>query len=135
MTLRKIFETAIEISDPSERSLFINRACHGQPELLQNVLSLIKNYETDDSFMEKPPASPKTLLQYGSSSANQQKYKPCLNRLSISTKRNGQAGQKLFQRLPLLRLILQQHANCRKYGQNISNCLFNTQIQLAWSLS
>lgn len=70
MTLRKIFETAIEISDPSERSLFINRACHGQPELLQNVLYLIKNYETDDSFMEKPPASPKTLLQYGSSFQN-----------------------------------------------------------------
>lgn len=55
MSLRTIFETAIEISDPAAQRTYIETACEGQSELFEKVSTMLANHGVNDSFLEQPP--------------------------------------------------------------------------------
>jgi WD40 repeat protein/serine/threonine protein kinase len=47
-----IFAAAIQKGTPAERAAYIERACEGDPELLEGVRALLKAHEEADSFFE-----------------------------------------------------------------------------------
>lgn len=51
--LRKLFQAAIE-QDPARRAAFLDGACVGDPALREEVEALLANYDSKDSFLEKP---------------------------------------------------------------------------------
>lgn len=56
MNERDIFQAAVEIANPSERSSFLDDACQDQPGLRSHVEALLKHHDDAGSFLEKPPA-------------------------------------------------------------------------------
>ena len=55
-----IFAAALEKSTPAERDAFLDRACSGNPELRENLASLLEAYG-DGEFLESPSRLAVTL--------------------------------------------------------------------------
>src|SRR5215471_5579419 len=55
--IRNLFEAALE-RNPGDRVLFIAEACHGDPDLQQEVLRLLHAHETTRTLREPDPAPP-----------------------------------------------------------------------------
>lgn len=58
--LKALFDSAL-LLDTSERQTFIDRRCSTDPELRDELESLLKSYEESDGFLEQPFASVKSL--------------------------------------------------------------------------
>jgi len=54
MSERTIFLSALEITEPADRSQFVERECGGDPELLRQVQALLAAHEHAGEFLEKP---------------------------------------------------------------------------------
>lgn len=54
MNEKTIFLAALELSDPLERSAYLNKACAGDTVLLQKVQSLLASHEKSGDFLEWP---------------------------------------------------------------------------------
>ena len=48
----------LDIDAPNERAKFIERACHGNQDLLASVRALLREHEREDNPIDKPVASP-----------------------------------------------------------------------------
>jgi eukaryotic-like serine/threonine-protein kinase len=59
----RLFEAALHLTSPAQRTSFLNGACGGDVQLRQRVEALLKNYEQAGQFLEQPPAafSPNSL--------------------------------------------------------------------------
>ena len=54
MNERSLFLAALEIDDLSERSVYLDRACAGDPALRAQVEQLLKAHQESGLFMERP---------------------------------------------------------------------------------
>jgi serine/threonine protein kinase/Flp pilus assembly protein TadD len=54
MTERSLFLEALEITDPAERSAYLDRACAADPQLRDRVAQLLKAHDKPGRFMERP---------------------------------------------------------------------------------
>ncbi len=59
--LEEVFHSAIEC-DPTERDVFVERACKGDRELLQQVRRLLDSHARSDQFIEPPASSAESAL-------------------------------------------------------------------------
>jgi eukaryotic-like serine/threonine-protein kinase len=57
LSVKAIFDEAIEISSPPDRAAYLDRACAGDAQLRQKVEALLKAYRDAGSFLEQPPAA------------------------------------------------------------------------------
>ena len=57
MSERAIFEAALDISDPAERAIFLNRSCGGDADLRQQVEGLLQAHEAAGGFLAAPAAA------------------------------------------------------------------------------
>src|SRR5262245_48266962 len=55
--VQQIFAAAIEMTDPTERRSYIERACAKDMELRQEVESLLAAHAQSSTFLERPPAA------------------------------------------------------------------------------
>ncbi|MFV2070403.1 MAG: protein kinase, partial [Pirellulales bacterium] len=60
MSDSQIFKTAVKLP-PEERQAYLDKACGDNPALRQEVESLLRASDVDDSFLEKPAADPNVL--------------------------------------------------------------------------
>jgi serine/threonine protein kinase len=58
MTERTIFESALDFTDPAERSAYLDRACAGDPTLRQRVDALLQSLVEAGSFLAQPAMAP-----------------------------------------------------------------------------
>jgi serine/threonine protein kinase len=56
MDAEKIFDEAIEITDPAERAAYLDRACQGSEKLRSEVEALLEANKKIGNFLESPPA-------------------------------------------------------------------------------
>ena len=61
MNERVIFDAASQISDPQSRRAYVEQMCKDDPVLLEAVESLLKFYDSADSFLELPVIQPQIL--------------------------------------------------------------------------
>ncbi len=54
MNERELFLDALDIDDPAERQTFLQDACSGDVELLQQVESLLASHEVQSEFLDTP---------------------------------------------------------------------------------
>jgi serine/threonine protein kinase len=54
LTAKAVFDHALEISSPAERTAYLEQVCADDPELGQKVASLLRAHEEAGSFMDKP---------------------------------------------------------------------------------
>ncbi len=54
MNERALFEAALEIRDPAERSAYLDLACVNQPELRSRVEELLEAHDAAGSFLNVP---------------------------------------------------------------------------------
>ncbi len=54
MTERKIFEAALDRTDPAERAAYLDEACAGDTELRQRVEGLLAAHFAPETFMDEP---------------------------------------------------------------------------------
>jgi tetratricopeptide (TPR) repeat protein len=54
MTERSIFLAALEIDDPAQRAVYLDRACAGDPALRSQLEQLLKAHQEPGRFMERP---------------------------------------------------------------------------------
>jgi len=59
--LEKLFEAALE-REPSQRDVFLQQACVGDPALRRQVEALVASHEQAPSFLESPSLRLRTLL-------------------------------------------------------------------------
>lgn len=52
--IKKVFEEALKLT-PSERKIFVERECIDDPELKNEVVSLLNSFDHSEDFLEKPP--------------------------------------------------------------------------------
>ena len=72
MSVRAVFDRAMEIESPTERSSYLDEACAGNPELRQQVASLLRAHNRAGDFMERPaveqveapPAAPDATVAF-----------------------------------------------------------------------
>jgi serine/threonine protein kinase len=57
MSERSIFLAALEIDNPAERTVYLERACAGDPALRAQVEQLLKAHDQPGPFMERPAAA------------------------------------------------------------------------------
>ncbi|MFI5454537.1 MAG: tetratricopeptide repeat protein [Isosphaerales bacterium] len=70
MSERTIFLEALDKTDPSERTAFLERACGGHPGLLERVEQLIKALDEAGSFMASPAGEPESKAVVSDAIAN-----------------------------------------------------------------
>jgi WD40 repeat protein/serine/threonine protein kinase len=58
MRERDIFDAALAITNPAERSVYLTEVCCGNPELREHIEGLIMHVEQLGSFLEPPASSP-----------------------------------------------------------------------------
>src|SRR5262249_11241042 len=58
LSVKAIFDLALEISSPSERKAYLDQACAEAPDLRHKVEALLKAYKEAGSFLESPALSP-----------------------------------------------------------------------------
>ena len=56
MSERELFLAALELRDPRERALYLDRACAGDAALRAKVEALLRSHEEAGSFLEEPAA-------------------------------------------------------------------------------
>jgi serine/threonine protein kinase len=55
LTVRDIFDQALEISTPAERKIYLDQACSSEPEILAKVVALLRAYdEAGSQFLNVP---------------------------------------------------------------------------------
>ncbi len=54
MSVKAIFDQAVEIDEPEARRVFLDRACKGEPEIRRKLDALLQAYVDAGSFLQKP---------------------------------------------------------------------------------
>src|SRR5688500_10991004 len=52
---RTLFEAAAGVADPAERAAFLDRTCHGDPELRGRLEKLLELQDRAEDFFDVPP--------------------------------------------------------------------------------
>src|SRR5688572_26924847 len=55
LSVKAVFDRALEIETPIEREAFLAEACADAPDVRQKVEALLRAYAEADSFLESPP--------------------------------------------------------------------------------
>ena len=58
-SVRSVFEQALEIASEADRRAYLDDACAAQPDLRQQVESLLKAHADAGSFLESPISPPR----------------------------------------------------------------------------
>ena len=58
MSVKAVFDHALEIESPAERTAYLGQACTGDPELRAKVEGLLRAYEDAGSFLQSPAVGP-----------------------------------------------------------------------------
>src|SRR6516165_9756071 len=57
LSVKAVFDEAVEIDCPGERKRFLDRVCADAPDLRQEVEGLLLAYKDAGTFLESPPLS------------------------------------------------------------------------------
>src|SRR5262249_30248251 len=58
LSVREVFDRAVEIEAPVERAAYLDQACAAAPEFRQKVEALLQAYEDAGSYLEAPASAP-----------------------------------------------------------------------------
>jgi len=58
VNIKAVFDEALEIESPVERSAYLDKACATAPELRQKVEALLQAYADAGSFLQSPALAP-----------------------------------------------------------------------------
>jgi eukaryotic-like serine/threonine-protein kinase len=65
-TLKRVFDSALEISSAADRKAYLDKVCAAAPEIRKKVEALLKAHEDAGSFLEKPAAQAPATASYHS---------------------------------------------------------------------